>query len=221
MLSEAERLKAMNPFNRKKFVAAAEVYLTGRRQKWLDSIKGTPLEAVALKLARQDWILDTEGLEAIRIENLFPDVSVQKVADSIESGTPESEAKVYIANLASRNLKDVVAELARLEDDMRKIAAPETVTPNNDPPLPVGEPPLSGEVRGYVAEVKHSPVIKHTIEIDKHLLYTFDKSLSETAKAAKSQKIHLLAVWTVGEFGCRLETLKPIDPPKPVEEIIP
>lgn len=208
-------------FNRTKFVAAAEAYLAERRQKWLNSIMGTPLEPILLKLARHDWILETEGIDAVRIENIFPDVDIRRVADSIESGTPEAEAKIYIANVATRNLKDIAAELARLEDDMRKAASPETIAPNNDPPLPVGEPPLSGEVRGYVAEVKHSPVIKHTIEIDKHLLYTFDKSLSETAKAAKSQKIHLMAVWTVGEFGCRLETLKPIDPTKPVKDIIP
>lgn len=210
----------MNPFDRKKFVASAEAYLAARRQKWLDGIKGTPLEPVALKLARQDWILENEGLEAVRVENLMPDCDIRRVADSIESGTPEPEAKVYLANLASRNLKDIAAELQRLEDEMREAAPfthayPIVEPPNADPP------PLSGEVRGYVAEVKHSPAIKHVVEIDKHLLYTFDKSLAETAKAAKAQKMHCLALWTVGEFGCRLESIRFVDAQKPVEEIIP
>ena len=258
----------MQTFDRKKFVASAEAYLEGRRQKWLASVKG-PLEAVALKLARQDWILETEGLDAVRVQNLMPDCHIQHVADAIEAGkTPERDAKIYLANLAIQNLKDVAVKLQYLEHNMPppidgqslnvaiqnpppkdwrqnvNPADPENLKakaileaapkpdpndalligdepPDSNPPLPVGEPPLSGEVRGYVAEVKHSPAIKHVVEIHKHFLYTFDKSLAETAKAAKVQNMHTLAVWTVGEFGCRLESIKFVDAPKPIEEIIP
>jgi hypothetical protein len=213
----------MNPFDRKKFIASAENYLLGQLQKWLAGIKGTALEPILLKLARQDWILETENLEAITIWNIFRDIDLKATADAIEAGrTPEKEAKIYIANIAARNLKDIADELQKLEDtnpSALKAEKPLLIIgdepPNNPPPLPVGEPPLSGEVRGFVAEVKSSPRICHTVEIDKHSLYTFDKSLAETAKAALRQKMHLLAVWTIGEFGCKLETLKPCDAPKP------
>jgi len=212
----------MNTFNRKKFLTAAEGYLATLRKNWLSGIIGTALEPAALKLARQDWILPNEDLTAITVNDIFPDVDLQKTADAIESGTPEAEAKKYIANLAARNLHDVSDELLRLESnvgepvpkpDKMNLAALEKE---------VNEPALEGQVRGYVAEVKSSPRICHTITIEEHFLYSFDKSIAETAKAAKSQGIHLCAEWKLGEFGCRLERLVPVDPPKPnlKEELI-
>lgn len=210
----------MNTFNRKKFIAAAEAYLAKLRQNWLSGIISTALEPNALKMARLNWILPNEDLTAITVHNLFPDVDMPKTADAIESGTPEAEAKKYIANLAARNLHDVSNELMKMENGVGEpVDKPDKM---NLPALEkeVNEPPLEGQVRGYVTDVKSSPRICHTVEIEQHFLYTFDKSLAETAKAAKAQKMHLCAEWTLGEFGCRLEKLVPVNPPKLTETII-
>jgi len=206
----------MNHFDRKKFLKAAEAYLLGQLQNWLKGIKGTPLEPIVLKLARQDWILETENLEAITVWNIFRDVDLKESADAIEAGRMlERDAKIRIANIAARNLKDIADELQKLED-----TNPPALKVHEQAVAPL-EPEHAGEVRGYVGEVTHSPRICHTIKIDGISLYTFDKSLADTAKAARAQKIHMLMEWKLGEFGCRLESLKPIDPPKLIEEIIP
>ena len=214
----------MNTFDRKKFLKAAEAYLAKLRQNWLDGIIGKSHEAAALKMARQDWIMPNEDLTAITITNLFPDVELPRIAEAIEAGgTPEPDAKKYIANLAARNLHDASDKLLKIEGlegepvdkpDKMNLAALEKE---------VNEPAFEGHVRGYVADVTHSPRICHTVEIEQHFLYTFDKALAEMAKAAKRQKMHLCAEWKLGEFGCRLERIVPVDPDKPklVEEIIP
>lgn len=206
----------MSTFKPKKFIAAAESWFEKQRLGWIANVRATGLEPYAIMYAvREGWIMDTEDLDSVPADSIFPCTDIFAHARAVENmdedeqEAAEIRAKLAISSAVKSGIAEAMAGIEAVkasEHSPQSILAPSshgTVSGSETTP----KTPLvatAGTARGTVQALTSQTIRLHRATIGGVDLYSIDRAHLEFMQAAQVQRVKIQVTIERGDHGLRV-----------------